>query len=265
MAQVETIGEFERLVELGTAFLLCGTIYSDVPMESVRATRTKNRRLGLGLMGVYEWLMLRGYAYEPNDELALWLESYQTFSDWYAKLYADMLCVTQPVKVRAIAPNGTIGILAGTTTGIEPLFATAMKRRYIKGTKWHFQYVVDATAQRMIERGIDPANLETAYELANTPERRVAFQAFVQRYVDHGISSTLNLPAHDKQTFTASSFGTMLMGYLPHIRGITAYPDGARGGQPLNVVSYEEADGFTGYEYEEWANSQNCVSGVCGT
>lgn len=264
MARVDTIEEFTALVELGTAFLICGTEYSKVPYQEVADTRSQNRRLGLGLMGIYEWLVKRGYAYEPNAELGDWLQIYQDRSDEAAIYYADLLGISVPIKKRAIAPTGTIGIIAETTTGIEPLFAVAYKRRYLKGTVWHYQYVIDATAQRLIDQGIDPSKLETAYDLAKDPARRLAFQAWVQQYVDHGISSTLNLPAVDEQPFGKSEFGNILLDYLPGVRGVTVYPDGARGGQPLNVVSYEEAMGSVGVEFEEVGNSNACVSGVCG-
>ena len=59
-------------------------------------------------------------------------------------------------------------------------------------------------------------------------------------------------------------FGDILMHHLPYLRGVTVYPDGARGGQPLNVCSYEEAEGRVGNEYAEVGNENACVSGVCG-
>jgi len=263
MARVSTKKEFARLVEVGTAFLLAGTEYSLVPYEEVAQTRKKNRRLGLGLMGIHEWLLRRGYTYDPNEELADWLDEYAKSTSISHRL-ADRMGWSRPVKTRALAPTGTIGIIGETTTSGEPLFAVALKRRYLKGQKWHFQYVMDATAQRLIDSGIDPALMETAYDLADTPERRVKFQAWLQKWVDHGVSSTINLPSVDKQKFTHQEFGTMLYKYLPQLRGITAYPDGARGGQPLNVVSYDEAKDWVGYEYEEFGNSQACLSGACG-
>jgi ribonucleoside-diphosphate reductase alpha chain len=274
LARVESLDEMRRITELGTAFLLCGTLYSKVPYERVAQTRKKNRRLGLGLMGLYEWLVVRGYRYEPNLELSDWLNAYAQ-SDKYARKYADQInnsnlrlgvgeFVSYPLKTRAIAPTGTIGILAETTTGIEPLFATAYKRRYLKGKVWHAQYVVDATAQRLIDKGVDPAQIETAYDLARDPERRIAFQAWVQQYVDHGISSTLNLPSVEEQSFSVEGFGRMLLPYLPKLRGVTCYPDGARGGQPLNVVPYAEAVGWEGVEFEEVGSENACASGVCG-
>ena len=264
LAQVEDKDEFARLVYLSTAFLLCGTLYSEVPYAEVKATRTKNRRLGLGLMGVYEWLALRGKPYAPDEELAGWLEEYARSTE-YAALFADVLGVSHPVKTRAMAPNGTIGIIGGTTTSIEPMFAPAIKRRYLKdGKVWAYQYVIDPIAERLAAKGLDPDALESAYELANNPERRVFFQTWFQQYVDHGISSTINLPSVDKQAFTQDQFGEMLLEYLPFLRGITVYPDGARGGQPLTAVTYEEAVGLDGVEYEEFSNESACISGVCG-
>lgn len=264
MARIDSLDEMARVTYLGTAFLLSGTLYSKVPYQGVADTREKNRRLGLGLMGLYEWLVKRGYKYEPNEELAQYLDEYARSGE-YADDLAEELQISAPVKTRAIAPTGSIGILAETTTGIEPLFAVALKRRYLKGKTWMFQYVVDATAQRLMDQyGVGPEALETAYDLAKDPARRLRFQAWVQQWVDHGISSTINLPAYAEQPFSVEEFGDLLYKELPNLRGVTAYPDGARGGQPLNVVSYDEAAHQVGLEFEEWGNGQACVSGVCG-
>lgn len=264
LARIESREEMAELTELATRFLLCGTLYSKVPYQGVADTREKNRRLGLGLMGMYEWLAVRGKPYAADSELAEWLEEYSR-SDVYAKAAAERLGISTPIKTRAVAPTGTLGILAETTTGIEPLFAVAYKRRYLKGTTWHFQYVVEPIAKRLADQGLDPDSLETAYTLSLDPGRRLAFQAWVQTFVDHGISSTLNLPSYDSQMYTPQDFGEILMEHLPSVRGVTVYPDGARGGQPLTVVSYAEAAAAEGIEYEELGNGMACVSGVCGS
>jgi ribonucleoside-diphosphate reductase alpha chain len=266
MSRVDTLDEFAKIVDYATLFLLCGTIYSKLPFDEVAITREKNRRLGLGLMGIHEWLLVRGKRYGSDPELAEWLKVYATSTDIAAK-YADELHISRPVKTRAIAPTGTLSIIAETTAGIEPIFCAAFKRRYLKGDTWHYQYVVDATAQRIIDRGVKPEAIEDAYSLANDVERRVEFQHFVQRYVDHSISSTINLPSWGSEFNHAGSverFGDMLMQYLPGLRGITTYPDGARGGQPLTAVSYYEAKNNTGTEFIEYGNESACVSGVCG-
>lgn len=263
LARIPDIETMRRVVEVSTAFLLCGTLYSTLPYAEVEATRTKNRRLGLGLMGIYEWLLTRGYRYGPNAELATWLHEY-TQSTRYSWYYADKLGISRPVKTRAIAPTGTIAILGETTSGLEPLFAKAFKRRWLKDNVWHFQYVVDTSAKRLLDKGVPEELMEDAYDLAQDPERRVAFQAWLQQFVDHGISSTLNLPARDEQSFTVAEFGDMLYRYLPYLRGVTCYPDGARGGQPITKVPLQEALDWEGYDYVEYGNEVSCVSGVCG-
>jgi ribonucleoside-diphosphate reductase alpha chain len=256
MARIGSIEEFSRAVELGTVFLLAGTLYSDVPYSAVADTRTKNRRLGLGLMGIHEWLLQRGKTYGEDAELTQWLEVYADVSRRTADRYSAAWGISTPVAVRAIAPTGTIGIVAETTTGIEPIFCVAYKRRYRgpDGVSTQYQYVVDPTAARLIASGIDPATIEDAYTLAEDPERRIAFQAYVQKYVDQSISSTLNLQPWGEQKLSADEFGAMLLPHLPHIRGITVYPDGARGGQPLTRVPYEETIGKEGQVYLEQAD-----------
>ena len=88
-------------------------------------------------------------------------------------------------------------MLAGTTTGIEPVYAVAYKRRYlVDGHKWKYQYAVDSTAEQLIHEGLNPDSIESAIDLAEDYERRIRFQADVQDYVDMAISSTINLPSY---------------------------------------------------------------------
>lgn len=253
MARIETIEEFKTCVELGTTFLLAGTVYSDVPYSHVDRIRTKNRRLGLGLMGIHEWLLTRGKQYGPDGELGAWLREYKK-STKIAHRLADEWELSRPKKTRAIAPNGTISIVAETTGGGEPIFCVAMKRRYLKHKQWCYQYVIDPTAKRLIENGIEPDAIEDAYTLAANVEKRVAFQAWLQQFVDHGISSTINLP-HWGSEFNnkdkVNEFGEMLIRHLPNLRGITCYPDGSRDGQPLTPVDYNEAIKHLGVEMVE--------------
>jgi ribonucleoside-diphosphate reductase alpha chain len=253
---VESLEEFKNIVELASKFLVCGTLRADLPYDKVRQVREKNRRLGLGLMGIHEWLLKRGYAYEVSPELHTWLSVYETESERAANEHCDRLYISHPVAYRAIAPTGSIGILASTTTGIEPLFAVAYKRRYLtEGTKWRYEFVVDGVADRLIrEYGVDPSKIDTAYSLAHDYERRIKFQADVQDYVDMSISSTINLPywgSKGNSEQDVGRFAKILANYAPRLRGFTCYPDGARGGQPITAVEYGEALKHKGVIYDE--------------
>jgi ribonucleoside-diphosphate reductase alpha chain len=270
MSRIDSISEFKNVLFLGTIFLLCGTLLADLPYEKVYKVREKNRRLGLGLMGIHEWLLKKNYSYEVNQELHQWLSVYKGVSDETSRKYADELGVSRPVANRAIAPTGTIGMVAGTTTGIEPVYAVAYKRRYLKGTKWHYQYAIDHVSDTMIrEYGIQPEKVESAVDLADDFERRIKFQADVQDYVDMAISSTINLPPKESQSFSSGDFASVLARYAPRLRGFTCYPDGSRGGQPLTSVPYQEARERLGTEYEEsteWNDA--CLitgGGYCGS
>lgn len=246
LGAIQTLDEFKSVVHLASKFLVCGTLRADLPYDKVYKVREKNRRLGLGLMGIAEWLLQRGQQYEVTPELHEWLKVYQHESKSAADEHCDRFYISRPIAYRAIAPTGSIGILAGTTTGIEPLFAVAYKRRFLtEGTKWKYQYVVDPTAQDLIQRyGVDPNKITSALDLATDYERRIKFQADIQDYVDMSISSTINLPAWGSQNNNEShinAFATTLAKYAPRLRGFTCYPDGSRGGQPLTSVPYEEA------------------------
>ena len=269
-SRINNVSELHHVVQLGTIFLLCGTLVADLPYKKIHQVREKNRRLGLGIMGLHEWLLKRGHKYEVTPELHQWLSIYKGVSDDTSRQYADKFNISRPIANRSIAPTGTIGMVAGTTTGIEPVYAVAYKRRYLKGTKWHYQYAVDSAAQDLIQRlDINPDKIESAIDLASDYERRIKFQADVQDYVDMAISSTINLPPRDQQTINADEFAKTLAKYASRLRGFTCYPDGSRGGQPLTSVSYLEAKERLGEEFEEnqeWLDVCELTgSGYCGS
>ena len=269
LGAIDDVERFRRIVVLASKFLVCGTLRADLPYDKVKQVREKNRRLGLGLMGIHEWLLKRGYGYEVTPELHDWLKVYRDDSKQSADGFCDQLGISRPAAYRAIAPTGSIGILACTSTGVEPLFAVAYKRRFLTGgNRWKYQYVVDGTAALLIERyGVDPNSIESAIDLSKNYEKRIAFQAAVQDYVDMSISSTINLPEWGSEwnnESTVEGFTKTLAKYAPRLRGFTCYPDGSRGGQPLTAVPYAEAMKHKDHIYEETDICDISGGGTCG-
>jgi ribonucleoside-diphosphate reductase alpha chain len=269
LANIDSPQELIDVTSLASKFLVNGTVRATLPYDKVYKVREKNRRLGLGLMGIHEWLLKRGMRYEVTPELHEWLYAWKHTSEVGANDQCDRLGISRPVAYRAIAPTGTIGILAGTTTGIEPLYAVAYKRRFLKdGTHWAYSYVIDPTADLLIRQyGLKPEEIETAASLAADPERRIKFQADVQDYVDMAISSTINLPPWGSELNNqdkVKDFAVLLAKYAPRLRGFTCYPDGSRGGQPITEIPYKDAVGRTGVEYKETDMCELGKGGICG-
>lgn len=250
-------------------FLTAGSLYSDVPYAKVDEVRTANRRLGLGLIGVHEFCLLHGVKYgspESFEVLDPFMREYRRALE-YAIDWQDSLGISRSVAATAIAPNGTIGILAESTPSGDPLFSTARERAVItsspSGDVRTVHVVVDPVAKRLVESGIDPDSIEDAYSLALQPERRLAMQAYLQENVDQAVSSTLNLPYVMNDAREQQDFGDTLMKFLPRLRGVTAYPDGARAGQPLTPIPLKYALEHEGESFVE-SVEDTCSGSVCG-
>jgi len=263
LANIENIDELKTITNLAILFLMLGSEYSDVPFPKVKQIKINNRRLGLGLMGIHEWLIKRGLPYEPNRELGKWLQAWKDQSDESGLKWADRFNFNNPIATRAIAPNGSTSIAGGQTTGgIEPVFAVAYQRRYLTPDGWKKQFVVDPIAEKLYKQGIDVDVIQDAYELSLDVEKRIAFQAFVQKYVDNAISSTINLPAFGLPgNDNIEKFGEILYKYLPQLRGITVYPDAARGNQPITKIDFKYAMAHKGVVFE---GHEECNEAICG-
>jgi ribonucleoside-diphosphate reductase alpha chain len=263
LANISSPEEMKYVSELQVIFLLAGLQYSDVPYTKVKEIRAKNSRIGAGIMGFHEWLITHGYDYSENQELTNHLIVWKNETDSASKVWSNKFNINEPIAKRAIAPNGSISIAGGmTTSGIEPIFSTAYQRRYLTPDGWKKQYVVDFVAEKLYEKGIKLDGVEDAYSLSLNVDKRIAFQAYVQTFIDNSISSTVNLPKFGTPgNETPEYFGNILIKYLPKLRGITAYPDGARGGQPLTPVDFEYALGKKNVVFEA---NEECENGVCG-
>jgi len=291
LAAIKDLDELRQVISLGILFLLCNTLYTDTPTQQVANVKQKNRRLGLGLMGVAEWFIQRGLRYGDTQELLSqssaipfsnghvgqiqhrgigdWLRVYQQESELAAVSWADKLSISTPVATRAIAPTGTISIVGGhTTPGIEPVFHTAYKRtsntlktqQYSDGYK--IETVIDPIVHKWIEQGYDVRDIDTAYTLSQSIsgiERRIQFQAYVQQFVDNGISSTVNLPQYVPGI--EDKIAPILLKYLPQLRGITFYPDGRYDNQPVTPIDIGDVLGDGSVHMQE---HDACNGGECG-
>lgn len=269
LPRFESPDEFGAAVRASVAFLTAGSVYSHVPYEKVAEVRERNRRLGLGLIGVHEFLMLHGVKYgtdEAFEVLEPYMNEYARALE-YAHEFQSEHGLSLSKGATAIAPNGTIGIIAESTPSADPMFSAAERRTVklanVHGPDRYEQHiVVDPVAKRMKALGVPSSLIEDAYTLSLAPERRLAQQAFLQGYIDHAISSTVNLPHVMTSETEVRSIGDELMKHLPKLRGITFYPEGARAGQPRMPVDLDWALENEGTRFE--GTEEICAGGVCG-
>jgi ribonucleoside-diphosphate reductase alpha chain len=268
LPRFDTPQEFGAAVRDATMFLTAGTEYSDVPYDKVAEVREQNRRLGLGLIGVHEFLMKRGVKYGTDEAFEVmepYMEEYGRALE-YANDQQDIFGYSLSVGATAFAPNGTIGAISDSTPSGDPMFSAAEIRRVVNASPSgdvHEQHVVvDPSAARLVKEGVNADLIEDAHTLSLQPERRLAQQAFMQRYTDHAISSTVNIAAQITELTEIEDFGDTLMKFLPELRGVTVYPDGAIAGQPRTPVDLKWALDNVGTVLE--GNEEACIGGLCG-
>lgn len=264
--------EMERVVRLAVRFLDDVIEMNPYPLPEIDKTVKDNRRIGLGIMGWADLLFLLGIPYDSQEAIALasrlmafvkekshdqsgkLAEERGPFPNWSGSIYKDV----RPMRnstVTTIAPTGTISMIAGCSSGVEPIFALAFEHRVkqpdgervltfmnetferiAREEGWYSDALKQEIAKRGTIHGI-PGVPERAQEVFKTSHEitydwHVRHQAAFQRSTDNGVSKTINLPNAAGEDDVASAYRLAWeLGCL----GITVFRDGCKGEQVLNI------------------------------
>jgi len=269
--------EIERVVRLAVRFLDDVIEVNPYPLPEIDRTVRANRRIGLGVMGWADLLFALEIPYDSqealdlaerlmafiedkgHDQSARLAEERGPFPNFSRSIYRD----GRPLRnstVTTIAPTGTISMIAGCSSGIEPVFALAFEHR-VKGTDgervlpfmsqsferlgrergFYSDALMNEVARRGSLHGI-PGVPEEARAVFKTAHEihwswHVRHQSAFQKHTDNGVSKTINLPAEAPETDVAEAY---LLAWREGCLGITVFRDGCKGGQVLSIGIAEE-------------------------
>jgi len=242
---------------------------SKFPLEEVRAATLANRKIGLGVMGLAEMLIQMGIPYDSEEALGVGggimkfvCETARKKSQELAEKRGEFSNFPESVwsggpKVRnatvtSVAPTGTISLIAGTSSGIEPVFSLAYARNVMEETQLIekirlFEETARARGFYSHDLMVEVAHRGSVKDVPGVPEdvRRlfvtaldiapqwhVRMQAAFQAYTDNGVSKTCNLP----QTATQADVREIyLLAHKLHCKGITVYRYGSKPEQVLTL------------------------------
>jgi ribonucleoside-diphosphate reductase alpha chain len=264
--------EMERVIRLAVRFLDDVIEMNPYPLPQIDETVKSNRRIGLGIMGWADLLFTLGIPYDSqeaidladrlmsfvketsHDQCGKLAEERGPFPNWNHSIYRNV----RPMRnstVTTIAPTGTISMIAGCSSGIEPIFALAFQHRvknpdgervltFVNETFERLAkqqgFFSDALMEEIVKRGTlhgIPGTPEAANRVFKTSheigyEWHVRHQAAFQRSTDNGVSKTINLPNDATEEDVASAYRLAWeLGCL----GITVFRDGCKGEQVLHV------------------------------
>jgi ribonucleoside-diphosphate reductase alpha chain len=236
------------------------------PLPQIAEVSRRNRKIGLGVMGWADLLVALGVPYDAPEALAL-ADEVMRFVAAEAHAESERLAAARgsfpgwassaPARrrrrprrnatVTTVAPTGTLSVIAGCSSGIEPLFAVAYVRRALEGVasprstrapprlrSAGAEAALPAIRAGGRARGVPgvPEALQRLFATAHdvSPQAHVRMQAAFQRHVDNGVSKTVNLP---REAGAAEVREAFLLAHRLGCKGITVYRDGSRRGQVL--------------------------------
>jgi ribonucleoside-diphosphate reductase alpha chain len=280
-----------RAVTLGVRFLDDVLTVNTYPLPEIKDTCSSLRRIGLGIMGLHDMLLLLGMkystdrgletvdkvmafiknaAYEASIELAKEKGPFQKFlpEKFLRSGFAKTLKPSIRSKIKefgirncallTIAPTGTTSMVQSVSSGIEPMFAPAYKRKFRDGDALKEEVVIHPLLKTFLDAGRGVKHFQGAYELSLRDHFEM--QRVCQRHLDNACSKTINV---DPST-SPEELSELYMEFLPELKGITVYPDGSREDQPLTPISLEDAIAYVkSGEGSIEALEGKCKSGSC--
>jgi len=281
--------KLKKTIQTAVHFLDNVIDVNNYPFPEVEEATKANRRIGLGIMGFAELLIKLGIPYD-SDKAITFAEKLMKFVNEEARKASDKLAQergsfpnfelsshkgkgTRNATVTTIAPTGTISIIAGATSGIEPLFAVSFVRDVMEGT--HLLEVnpsfeelarkkdfyskslmmkIAKTGTVTGAKGV-PRNVQRLFKTALEikPEWHVKMQAAFQKHCDNGVSKTINLPTDATPQDVRKAY---LLAHKLKCKGITVYRYGSKKEQVLylgkDVVSAQS-------EYAGGSVCQECM------
>ncbi|SRR5579862_328008 len=241
---------------------------NNFPLPEIREVCQTIRRIGLGVMGLHDMLLMldlkyssseglemvdkvmgfiKNSAYEASIDLAKEKGSFPAFdADKFLKGgFAKTLkpSIRSAIKengirncaILTIAPTGTTSLACDVSSGIEPMFAAAHIRKFRDGDELKSEVVVHPLFKRFVEEGRSVKHFQGSHDLKLRDHFEM--QRVCQRHLDNAASKTINvLPGT-----SPSELSDMYMEFFPDLKGVTVYPEGSREDQPLTPISLEEA------------------------
>ena len=246
--------KLERLVHLAVHFLDNVVEVNRHPIPRTGEGSRMNRKIGLGVMGFADMLILLGVSYQSERALALAGEIMSRIQQYAEAASAELadrrgnfpafqqsVFPARGVKRRrnatltTVAPTGTISILAGVSSSVEPVFAFEVERRIVDQiyTDVHPIYA------RYLQEGreIDKRIFQTAWDVS--PRWHLKIQAAFQKYTDNAVSKTVNLP----ESITADEIRALFLDAADmNLKGITVYRDRSHPDQVLSACSMKNEE-----------------------
>jgi ribonucleoside-diphosphate reductase alpha chain len=234
------------------------------PIPECNEVGQRSRRIGLGVLGLHYMFIKLGVKYGSEKSLefldrlfaTIRDEAYKTsvylardkspFPAFNANLYLqENFAKTLPARIRmlikehgirnavmlTVPPTGTISMVHGVSSGIEPIFAAMYMRRYRVANTWAEEVVLDPLFKEYLEQGKELDLFVGAYDVA--PEEHMKVQATIQRYIDNAISKTINLP----NSADWQEISKVALQYAPYLKGLTVYRAGSKGMEPLQAIA----------------------------